>query len=88
MKRIIDKLSYELNLPKKTIENTYLSYWKYIKNTIEKLPLKDNLTKEEFNSLKVNFNIPFMGKLFCTYDRWKKLKELDNDKHKKSTTNV
>lgn len=88
MKKTISKLSYQLNLPEKVIINAYKSYWMHIREKIESLPLKEDLTEEQFNALKVNFNIPFLGKLFCTYDRWKKLKEINNDKHKESKTNV
>ena len=33
-----------------------------------------NLSEEEFNKLKTNFNIVSLGKLSCTYDRYKRIK--------------
>lgn len=92
MKKEIERLSKELNLPKKVIERVYNSYWKFIKTTIEALPLKEDITEEEFKALKTNFNIPYLGKLYCTYDKWKSLKEVykikskENAKHKKNKT--
>ena len=69
-KDIIKKVSGELDLPKDLIENTYKAYWNFIKDTIEELPLKTELTQKEYNKLKTNINIPSLGKLHCTYNRY------------------
>ena len=69
-KDIINKVSEELDLPKDLIENTYKAYWNFIKNTIEELPLKTELTQKEYVNLKTNINIPSLGKLHCTYNRY------------------
>lgn len=69
-KDIINKVSEELDLPKELVENTYKAYWNFIKDTIEELPLKTELTQEEYNKLKTNINIPSLGKLHCTYNRY------------------
>lgn len=66
---IIDKVSQELGIPSEVVNAAYKSYWKFIKQTIQSLPLKDNLNEEEFAKLKTNFNIPSLGKLTCTFDR-------------------
>ncbi len=66
---IIDKVSQELGIPFEVVNAAYKSYWKFIKQTIQSLPLKDNLSEEEFAKLKTNFNIPSLGKLTCTFDR-------------------
>lgn len=66
---ILDKVSRELNLPKDLISKTYTAYWLFIKKHIQALPLKEDLTEEEFFKLKTSFNIPSIGKLNCTYDR-------------------
>lgn len=66
---IIDKVSEELELPRQLIDRTYKSYWRYIKNQIQELSLKDNISEEEFNKLSTNFNIPSLGKLYVTWDR-------------------
>ena len=66
---IINKVSQELGIPFEVVNIAYKSYWKFIKQTIQSLPLKDNLNEEEFAKLKTNFNIPSLGKLTCTFDR-------------------
>ena len=69
-KDIINKVSEELDLPKDLVENTYKAYWNFIKDTIEELPLKTELTQKDYNKLKTNINIPSLGKLHCTYNRY------------------
>lgn len=69
------KVSKELNIPEEVVREAYVSYWKYIRQTIQELPLKEDLTEEEFNKLRTNFNIPSIGKLSCTYDRYKAIKD-------------
>lgn len=66
---IIDKVSKELGIPIEVVNTAYKSYWKFIKQTIQSLPLKDNINEEEFAKLRTNFNIPSLGKLTCTFDR-------------------
>lgn len=74
MQRTISKLSRELGLSEITIVKTYEAYWQFIRQTIQSLPLKEELTEEEFSKLRPNFNIPNLGKLVCTYRRWKGVK--------------
>ena len=66
---IIGKVSEELDLPKEVVDKTYKAFWLFINQSIQSLPLKDNLNEEEFAKLKTNFNVPSLGKLTCTYDR-------------------
>lgn len=64
----------KLKLPVEVVKKAYESYWLFIRETISELPLKEDLNEEEFNSLRTNFNIPSIGKLSCTYDRYKAVK--------------
>lgn len=66
---IIGKVSKELNIPKEVVNAAYKSYWDFIKQTIQSLPLKDDIDEEEFAKLRTNFNIPSLGKMTCTFDR-------------------
>lgn len=88
MQEISKKVAKELNLPVKVVEETYKAYWQFIKATIEQLPLKGDLTEEEFKKLKTNFNLPYLGKLNCTYERWKYIKDKYGNKHKEDKANV
>lgn len=71
---IIRHVSSKTGIPEKVVKVAYESYWKFIRTKITELPLKDNLSEEEFNKLRTNFNIPSIGKLACTYSRYKALK--------------
>lgn len=66
---IIGKVSEELNLPKEVVDKTYKAFWLFINQSIQSLPLKEDIDEEDFAKLKTNFNIPSLGKLTCTYDR-------------------
>ena len=72
---IISAVSKELNIPKEVVDLAYKSYWMFIKQTIQNLPLKEDINEEEFSKLRTNFNIPSLGKLSCTYDRASKVKK-------------
>lgn len=66
---IIKKVSQETGIPVRVVNLAYKSYWKFIKQKIQTLPLKGNISEEEFNALRTNFNIPNLGKLYLTWDR-------------------
>lgn len=65
---IIEQVSTKHNLPKEVVLVAYRSYWEFIKQTIQELNFKD-ITEEEFNNMRTNFNIPSIGKLYVTWDK-------------------
>lgn len=69
-KDILNNVSRTLGISPNVIEKVYKVYWLYIKTTIEALPLKDNLNEEEFLKLRTNFNVPSLGKLCVTWNRF------------------
>ena len=73
-KDIINDVSRPLGISPKVVEKVYRAYWYYIKETIQALPLKEELSEEDFLKLKTNFNIPSLGKLCCTLDKYNKVK--------------
>ena len=70
MEETIRRLSQELSLPQDVIKKSYRAYWMFIKQSIEKLPLRNNIDEATFGELRQNFNIPNLGKLACTYNRY------------------
>ena len=64
---IVKKVSTELNLPEELVSRTYDSYWKFIRDSIQNLPLKDDLSEDEFNKLPI-----------LDYHDWKKIYESKN----------
>ena len=75
---IIKKVAEELELPEDLVRRTYDSYWKFIRESIQSLPLKEDLSEEDFNKLRVNFNIPSLGKLAVSYKRYVGVKKQFN----------
>lgn len=72
---IVHELSKEMSLKEEVIDTIYKSFYSFIRESITNLPLKEELSEEEFNNLKTNFNIPAIGKLHCTYERYLKMKK-------------
>lgn len=72
---IIEKVSKELALPEEVVKLAYKSFWEFINTQARSLPLKTNLSEEEFSSLRTNFNIPSLGKLSCNYERYLGVRE-------------
>ena len=72
---IINKVSGDMKISPDIVDKAYKAFWKYIRDTIQDIPLKDDMSEEEFIMLKPNFNIPSLGKLTCTYKKYKGIKE-------------
>ena len=81
--KIINKVSNILNIPADIVSFYYNLHWLFIREHIQSLPLKDNLRIDDFIKLRTNFNIPSLGKLYITLDRFINFKEqfCKYDKH-------
>ena len=77
---IIARVSEETGLPKTFVNKVYKAYWRAIRQYITSLPLKEDMTDEEFAQLQPNINIPSLGKFFVTLDKYKKEKKKYNKK--------
>jgi len=90
------KVSTETGYPLRLVDRTYKAYWKVIREYIKSLPLKKDLTDEEFMQLRPNINLPSLGKLNVTLDRYhgmkkhfeKHYKNYKGKKYKKQDNNV
>lgn len=71
---IISGVAVETGLSERLVDKTYKAYWRAIKQYIASLPMKEDLTDEEFEKLKPNINIPSIGKLHVTLDRYHRMK--------------
>lgn len=79
---IIATVSEELHLSSKLVDKAYRAYWKAIRTHISSLPLKEDLSEEAFKKLQPNVNIPSIGKLHVTLDRYKRMKKMQEIKTK------
>lgn len=78
LEEIIHKVSEDTGIPVEVVDKSFKGFWLYIRNSVQELPLKGELTEAEFLSLRPNFNIPSLGKLTCTYPRYLGVKEKFN----------
>lgn len=70
----ISGASHELGLPSEIVGKVYRAYWLALKQVVQALPLKEDLTDEDFSKLRTSFNIPSLGKMFVTWDRYQGVK--------------
>ena len=86
----VKQVARKLSVDQKLVEAVYRSYWKFIKEHISGLNLR-NIDKEEFDSIVTNFNIPYIGKLYVGYGRVEKykkqFKKYRNDKVEENKAN-
>lgn len=75
---IISEVSRSTGLTKHLVDRAYRAYWKAVKQYISALPLKKDLTDKEFLKLRPNVNIPSIGKLYVTLDRYHGMKKRHN----------
>lgn len=75
-KDIISRVAEDTGLTKKFVDRVYKSYWRAIREHITSLPLKEDLTDEEFMKLQPNVNIPSIGKLYVTLERYQIMKKV------------
>ena len=76
LQEIMAQVAEDNNLPRKLVERTYMSYWRAIREHITSIPLKEDMTDEEFTNLQPNVNIPSIGKLFVTLDRYRRMRRM------------
>lgn len=80
LKEIYTQVALKEGINKKDVELIYNNYWRFIKEFISSIPLKEEYTEEEYSKLKTSVNIPSIGKLHCTYKRYLSLKRKFNHK--------
>lgn len=85
MQEIVKKVAAKLGLSEQVVGKTYKAFWLFIRETISKLPLKEDLTEEDFKKLRTNFNLPSLGKLTCNYERYERVKKAEEMKIKNHT---
>ena len=68
---IFKQVSEDLNIPVDTVRLAYKTYWKFIKEHISELPLKE-CTEEQLEDMKCCFYLPYIGKFYCNKDTFKK----------------
>lgn len=84
IRTLTTKVASELNLPYDYVWKIYQSYWKGVRKYMSSLPLKQNLTEEEFSKLQTSINIPSLGKFHIEWDKLQNKKNNERYKNKKA----
>lgn len=74
-REIVADVARENGLTQKYVDKVYKAYWQAVRMYVKSLPLKEDLTDEEFKKLRPNVNIPSLGKLNVTLDRYHRMKK-------------
>lgn len=84
---ILNKVSKDTGLSINEVDKIYKAFWSFIRNSVQEIPFKEELTETEFLSLRPNFNIPSIGKLCISYEaylrkkaRFNYIRKLRNDR--------
>lgn len=77
------ELAEKYDLPLETIKKIIASPYGFIAKKCRETNFKDGLTREEFDSMKKNFNIPSLGKLYASHYLYDKIQK--NKKKKKDS---
>ena len=72
---IITKVANDNGIPVELAQKVYKIYWYTIRQIVQELPLKEDITEEDFCKLRPNINIPSLGKFFVLYPKYVKLKK-------------
>jgi hypothetical protein len=73
--KIYKEIASDLGLNESDIKDVFKYTWEFIRKKIEELPLKEDLTEEEFNNLKTTFMLPEIGKLGCDYNTYRSIRK-------------
>ena len=75
VKALVHRIGLKYNLQDDVINTIIHSQYRFIRETIHDLKMKDTETKEDFDKLKTNFILPYIGKLHISYYMFKGIKE-------------
>lgn len=88
-RKIVKSICEKYNVTEKEALEAIKAPMRFIRDKTKEINLGDNVTEEEFNELTYNFNIPFIGKLYTSYNNYKRIIDVNqrNKKKSKSTPN-
>lgn len=72
---IFGEVAKEMGIGKGMVRKIYMTYWKGVRDHVIHLPLKAGMKKEEFDKVKVNINIPSIGKMYASWDTYEAMME-------------
>ena len=79
MKEIAKSTGLSLDTVKAILDSPY----EFIRETTGKMEINRDLSVEEFNELKTNFNIPCIGKLYASSYMYRRINKLNGKESNK-----
>ena len=79
--KVIEEVALKLNLPYRYVWEVYNGYWKYVRHHLTSLPLKENISEEDFAKLRTSVNVPSLGKFYIEWEHLKN-KKAENERYK------
>jgi hypothetical protein len=76
----IKELSEKHGLTIKEVEEITISPYSFIRVKTREIDFDDNMTKEQFEEMEKNFNIPCLGKLNASYFMYNQIQKKKNNK--------
>ena len=73
-KKIYEKIAINNNISTQTVKEIYESMFGFIKDRIGEVDNLYTKTEEEFQELRLSFNIPLLGKMFISHESIQKFK--------------
>jgi len=80
----IKEIAKETGLSVETVKSILNSPYEFIRETTGAMEIDRDLTTEEFNELKTNFNIPGIGKLYASNYMYRRINKLNGKKDNKN----
>ena len=77
-KKTLIALAKEYDLPYSVVEQLFNSQFEFTKETIESFDAKE-MTIEEINNTKTNFNYKYLGKLYAATNNIKRFKKGEDE---------
>lgn len=73
-KKIYEKIAINNNISPQVVKNIYESMFRFIQNRVREVDNLDTKTEEEFKELRLNFNVPLLGKFYINHASIQRLK--------------
>lgn len=64
-------MARRLNLDEEVVKRAYIYYFQFIRDKITSFDFSQDISEEEFNKKKINFNVSGLGKFKAKYRTYK-----------------
>ena len=87
-RKILKAICEKYNVTEKQALEAIKAPMRFIREKTKEINLGDDVTKEEFEELTYNFNIPFIGKLYANYNNHKRYIDVKRKRNKEELENA